>query len=448
MRIRLIAPRMSLRPMDSEFKRLMTPSISLLVLAALTPEEHHIEIEDENLAPITIDSSPDLVGITCNVDMSQRGFNIAQKFRALHIQVIMGGIFPSSCPELVLNHADSVCIGEAENLWQSILDDVRQGTLKKIYQWKGTPDLNGVPRPKWEAIDNKKYLYTNIVTTSRSCPHGCEFCYNSCDYTIKKFRRRPIKNVLAELERLKIKQVFFVDDNFIGDTSWAKEFLAVIKPMNLTWHAAVSVDIGRKLELLDLMTDTGCKSLYIGFESINASSISSVNKKQNAVDHYEKTITAIHDRAMMINASMVFGFDHDQPSVFDTTLDWLVSNRIETMTAHILTPYPGTILYKRLEAEGRIIDRNFAHYNTAHVVYQPKLMTPEELYQGYLGMYERFYSLNNIWKRRPISKAEWYPYFLFNFGYRKFGKFTSRIGKLGCMSFLGQLARRLSYGIG
>jgi radical SAM superfamily enzyme YgiQ (UPF0313 family) len=448
MKIRLIAPKMSLRPMDSEFKRLMTPSISLLVLAALTPEEHQIEIQDENLAPITFDASPDLVGITSNVDMSQRGFDIARKYRELHIPVIMGGIFPSSCPEQVLNHADSVCIGEAENVWQSILDDVQHGILKKVYQWKGSPDLSRVPRPKWEAIDCRKYLYTNIITTSRSCPHGCEFCYNSCEYTIKCYRRRPIPNVLAEIEKLETNQVMFVDDNFIGDTDWAIAFLAAIKPKKLTWHAAVSVDIGRKLELLDLMTDSGCKSLYIGFESINASSISSVNKKQNAVDHYEKTITAIHDRAMMINASMVFGFDHDNPAVFDTTLHWLVSNHIETMTAHILTPYPETKLYKRLEKEGRIIDRNYEHYNTAHVVFQPKLMTPEELYQGYLEMYTGFYSLNNIWNRRPRLKSVWYPYFLFNFGYRKFGKITSRIGKLGCMNFLGQLARRLSYGIG
>lgn len=448
MRIRLIAPRMSLRPMDSEFKRLMTPSISLLVLAALTPEEHQIEIQDENLAPITFNSSADLVGITCNVDMSQRGFNIARKYRERHIPVIMGGIFPSSCPEQVLPHADSVCIGEAENVWHSILRDAQQGTLKKVYQWKGSPELKVVPRPKWEAIDCRKYLYTNVITTSRSCPHGCEFCYNSCEYTVKRYRRRPIPNVIAEIEKLDTNQVMFVDDNFIGDTDWAIEFLNVIKSKNLTWHAAVSVDIGRKLDLLDLMTETGCKSLYIGFESINASSISSVNKKQNSVDDYEKTIDAIHDRGIMVNASMVFGFDHDQPTVFDATLAWLVSNHIETMTAHILTPYPGTKLYKRLESEGRIIDRNYENYNTAHVVYQPKLMSPEELYQGYLGMYTGFYSLHNIWNRRPKLKSEWYPFFLFNFGYRKFGKFTSRLGRFGCMNFLGQLARRLSYGIG
>ena len=448
MKIKLIAPKMSLRPMDSEFKRLMTPSISLLVLAALTPSEHEVEIIDENLTPVRDYKNSALVGITCNVDNFERAKEHSKKFQQNNIPVILGGIFPSSAPEIAEQHATSVCIGEAEPLWKNILHDAQNGGLKKRYRWDNEYPAEMIPRPKWESIDQNKYLYTNVITTSRGCPFSCEFCYNSCDYMNKKFRRRPAETIIDEIERLGTKQVMFVDDNFIGNKTWLKEFLEGIATLGLTWHAAVSVDIGNNLALLDNMRETGCRSLYIGFESINAGSISSVRKSQNRVQEYEKTIREIHDRDIMINASMVFGFDNDYPDVFENTLNWLVTNRIETMTGHILTPYPGTKLYKRLEKEGRIIDRDLRSYNTSRVVFKPRNMTPDELLNGYLNIYRDFYSLKNILKRKPASKQQWIPYFLFNFAYRKFGKFVSRFAKNGNMSRIGKLARSLSYGIG
>jgi radical SAM superfamily enzyme YgiQ (UPF0313 family) len=159
-------------------------------------------------------------------------------------------------------------------------------------------------------------------------------------------------------------------------------------------------------------------------------------------------IDEIHQRGIMINASLVFGFDNDYPDVFQTTLDWLIKNRIATMTSHILTPYPGTKLYERLEKEGRIIDRNLTRYNTSNVVFQPKNMTPQELLNGYLRMYNKFYSVNNILSRIPRTRETLIPYFLFNLGYRKFGSFASKIGTFGYMHKIGRLASRLSYGIG
>lgn len=448
MKIRLVAPRMSLRPMDSEFKRRMTPSISLLVLAALTPEEHRVDIDDENISPVEIDGAADLVGITCNVDTFERARGIAQRYRTIGIPVVLGGLFPSACPERALECSDAVCIGEAEHLWETIVRDAGRKRLKRIYRWDGPHHLDRVPRPKWEGVRQREYLYTNVVSTSRGCPHGCDFCYNSCEYTVKRFRRRPIPNVLDEIRRLPTKHVFFIDDNFIGDVKWAFEFMDAIGPLGLTWHAAVSADIGDRPALLDRMAGAGCRSLYVGFESINETSISLAGKRQNAVGRYGETIAEIHRRSMMVNASMVFGFDGDGPEVFDDTLRWLVENRVETMTAHILTPYPGTRLYRRLEAEGRIIDRDLKHYNTAHVVFRPKRMSPQRLRDGYLDIYKRFYSLENIFKRRPLSRSQWYPYFLFNLGYRKFGKLFSGMARLGMMASFGRMGRRLSYGIG
>ena len=433
--------------MDSEYKRRLAPSLSLLVLAALTPPEHTVYIEDENVRTISYDDSPDLVGINVNVDTSQRAYKIASHYRTRNIPVICGGIHASAVPDEALLHANAVCIGEAETLWPQILTDLAAGRLKREYYNDNPTDLATTPIPSWHLLDHSKYLYTNIVCTSRGCPFKCEFCYNSCDYMHNRYRNRPIENVLDEINHLPTRELMFVDDNFAGNITWTNAFLDAIKPLNLRWHAAVSSNIATQLHLLDKMRDTGCESLFIGFESINKASIRSVGKHQNHIDRYEQLIREIHARGIMINASMVFGFDHDYPDVFQNTLNWLIHNKIETMTAHILTPYPGTKLHQQLQREGRIIDRDGTHYNTSSVVYTPMNMTREQLYKGYRWIYRQFYSYKNILKRLPEDRTQRLPYLLFNLIYRKHGKLTSQIARLGFMNALGKLARRLSYGI-
>lgn len=426
----------------------MSPSISLLVLAALTPSGYDVEIIDENVAPVKNYDKADLVGITCNVDTFERAKYHSLQFQKNGSPVIFGGIFPSASPQTAGQYATSVCIGDAEPVWNQILVDAKQGCLKKIYKCEDDYPAGLIPHPKWSAVDCSRYLYTNIVITSRGCPYKCDFCYNSSPYMVRPYRRRNLDDVIQEIKNLDTKQVLFIDDNFIGDKLWVMDFVNAVKPLDITWHAAVSADIGNNLHLLDSMKYSGCKSLYIGFESINVNSIAGVGKSQNNVSEYGKMIDEIHQRGIMINASLVFGFDNDYPDVFQTTLEWLIQNRIETMTSHILTPYPGTKLYERLEKEGRIIDKNLNHYNTSNVVFQPKNMTPEELLDGYLRMYKEFYSVKNILRRTPTQNDIWIPYFLFNLGYRKFGSIFSKIGTFGFMHKIGRLASRLSYGIG
>jgi len=447
MNIKLIQPKMSLRPMDSEFKRLMSPSLSLLVLAALTPKVHSIIIEDENANPLHLEDSPDLVGITVNVDTSNRAYQIAQFYRKKKVPVILGGIHVSANPEEALKFADSVCIGEAENVWLHILSDVSIGQLKPKYYSMTIADPSKIPIPLWSLTPSRKYLYTNIIVASRGCPFKCEFCYNSCEYVHHQYRNRPIANVLEEIKRLKTKHVMFIDDNLIGDIAWTRAFLEEIKPLGLKWNAAVSANILNHLDLLDQIQESGCQSLFIGFESINEQSIQSVQKFQNKRGNYERLIDELHKRGIMVNASLVFGFDHDSPQVFRNTLDWLVKNKVETMTAHILTPYPGTVLYQRFFAEGRIIDFDLSHYNTSNVVFTPKQMTQEELLKGYLWIYKEFYSFKNIFKRIPDHPKQKAPYILFSLIYRKFGKVISKIASFGFMTSLGRLARKLSYHI-
>jgi radical SAM superfamily enzyme YgiQ (UPF0313 family) len=253
--------------------------------------------------------------------------------------------------------------------------------------------------------------------------------------------------VIEEIKLLNTKQVLFIDDNFIGNPKWIAEFIKRIKPLKLTWHAAVSTNIIHHKELIDDFADSGCRSLFIGFESINEKSLRSAQKSQNKISEYEELLQLLHSKNIMVNASLVFGFDYDEKTVFADTLKWLVKNKVETMTAHILTPFPGTKLYQKLEEEGRIINRDLTKYNTSNVVFTPGSMTPEELRNGYLWIYDEFYSLKNILKRWPDNKTIVMPYFLFNFGYRKFGKIVSLLGKLGLMQWIGKLGRKLSYSI-
>jgi len=434
--------------MDSEFKRLIAPSMALLTLASLTPKHHEVYIEDENIKEVVFNDEPDMVGITVNVDTSNHAYEIADIYRKKKIPVILGGIHVSANPIEALKHADSVCIGEAEELWGNILNDIEKGELKQQYYNSKPTQLSKVPVLKRNFINSSNYLYTNIVVTSRGCPFRCEFCYNSCDYVHHKYRNRNIEDVLEEIKNLGTKHIMFIDDNFIGNIDWTRSFLKEIKPLKLKWNAAVSANIWHHLDLLDEMSECGCQSLFIGFESINKSSTDNVNKYQNHTVDYEKLISEIHARKIMVNASLVFGLDYDGPDTFQNTLNWLVKNKVETMTAHILTPYPGTLLYKRFMKENRIIDFNLSNYNTSHVVFKPKNLTPEELYKGYLWIYKEFYSIKNIIRRIPENREQRIPYFLFSFVYRKFGKATSKIAKLGLLSKLGKLARRLSYGIG
>ncbi|NRT28990.1 radical SAM superfamily enzyme YgiQ (UPF0313 family) [Clostridium beijerinckii] len=296
-------------------------------------------------------------------------------------------------------------------------------------------------------IDNKKYLYTNIISTSRGCPFKCDFCYNSCTNSIKTYINRPIKDVIKEIKVLKTKHIMFIDDNFIGNPKWTRELLKEIKPLKLKWNAAVTSNIVDMPDLLDEMKESGCQSLFIGFESINSKSIESVHKIQNSVSRYEKLVDEIHKRGIMINASFVFGLDEDDAEIFKSTLEWIVKNKIETVTSHIMTPYPGTKLYASLLKENRIVDHNLSNYNTSNVVYKPKDMTAEELYDGYLWIYKEVYTLKNIMKRLPKSKKQWIPFLAFNLLYRKFGKLTELVCNIVSFEVIGRLSRWVAYRI-
>jgi radical SAM superfamily enzyme YgiQ (UPF0313 family) len=368
---------------------------------------------------------------------------IARSYRSRGLPVVAGGVHITTAADTIPEDAfDALCIGAAEGTWPEIMADLAGGGLKKRYRCRGPLRGEDIVSPAYDMIASEPYLYCNVVHTSRGCPFQCDFCYNSGRE--HRYVNRPIGDVLADIRATGQKHILFIDDNFAGNRAWTKEFLQTIRPLGLKWNAAVSLDAAREPELLDLMRDSGCRSLFIGFESIDPGSIRSVHKGQNRTGDYDRAVAEIHRRGIMINASFVFGLDGDTPETFRATLDWIVRNRIETVTSHILTPYPGTVLYDRMLAEGRLLTHDLSLYNTAHVVFQPKGMTPEELYQGYLWMYRQVYSLKNILRRRPEARQQRMSYWLFNLLYRKYGGVTDRLCKLVSYERIGRLAQFLS----
>lgn len=429
--------------MDTHLKTRMSPPLGLYTIAAMFRDSHKVTVENENVQDLTMDDRPDIVGISVNVDSLPRALEISDAYRSRGIPVVLGGIMPTLAPEMVPEDSvDAICIGAAEGTWPDIIRDLSSGGLKKIYRCSRPLKGEDIIPPAYDMIPKSDYLYSNIFHTSRGCPFRCDFCYNSSPE--RRYLNRPVADVLEEVKASGIKHVMFIDDNFVGNPKWVREFLPELKKLGIRWNAAVSINVVDIPGMLDLMKDCGCMGLFIGFESINPSSVDGVHKVQNDVAKYEYAVEEIHRRGIMINASFVFGLDSDTPETFRMTLDWIVKNRIETVTSHILTPYPGTELYRRMQEEGRLLTTDLNLYDTAHVVMQPKNMTQEELYKGYLWIYDQVYSFRNIIRRMPKSRRQIPSYLMFNLFYRKWGRFTDWLCSRVTYSRIGWWGEKLS----
>lgn len=434
---------MRMRPMDTSLKTRMAPSLGLLTVAQSVRDGNEIEILNENVDDvIDFDRKTDIVGITVTVDTLPRAAEIAAEYRKRGVTTVAGGIQITSCPESARGLFDVLCIGYAEGTWPQIVSDKAAGCLKERYACvRITPDE--ILSPAYDLIDSRKYLFVNVISASRGCPFHCTFCYNSSANIRGSYVNRRIDDVIADIRAVKRRHIMFIDDNFIGNPAWTREFLERIKPLKLKWNAAVSANVVEIPGMLDLMKESGCKGLFIGFESLNEKSLESADKGQNVIRRYEHLVSEIHRRGIMINASFVFGLDDDTPAVFTDTLDWIVKNKIETVTSHILTPYPGTKQHADMLATDRITSSDQTLYTTSEVVFRPQRMTQKQLRNGYLRIYDDIYSLRNILRRLPRFQST--GYLLFNLLYRKYGRHTERICSLIGYNRLGFICEKLSF---
>jgi len=408
MRIKFIFPGRKMRSLEIRGKNHLVPSETLTTLAAVTPSRHEVVIEDENVQPLHLDDRPDVVGITVYTFLARRAYEIADHYRAKGIHVVLGGLHVTGRPEEALVHADTVIVGEGDSTWPRFLADFEAGCPARLYRADEAVSLDTLPLPRKALLDARRYLSTASVSATRGCPYHCDYCSNSVDGALP-FRKRSICSIIRQIEAMHDagqRYVIFFDDNLTVDRRFARALCEALKSVGVRWRCAASIEVAYDEQLLRLMAESGCESLFIGLESVNPRSLAESSKHQNRVRDYEQLIRAIKRHGIMINASFVFGFDHDEPTVFQETLDFAVRNRLDSINFHILTPFPGTLLFKRLEAEGRILTYDWDQYDTAHAVFQPARMTGEELERGYVWIYKQFYSWANILRRMPDGSLE------------------------------------------
>lgn len=411
MKLLLVSPVAQNKFLGKNFAFAM-PFLSMPVIAAYTPSDIDITFIDERVDKIDFDCLYDLVGITAMTPLAPRAYEIADRFRKKGTKVIIGGMHASAKPEEVLRHADSVVVGEGEDVWPIAIEDYRAGKLKSIYKKESYVDLNLMLPPRRDLLNKDKYAPVEFVETARGCPFGCHFC-SVTKFFGGKYRTRPIDSTIEEIAKLKtttkkfcIKNVvFFVDDNIIGDRDHAKELFKKIKPYKLNWLGQASIDIAKDDELLQLAKESGCMGLLIGFESLSDTVLKNVAKKANKPAEYLESIRKIQSYSIGIMGAFIFGFDQDDPSVFDLYWEFMKKAKLEAAYLGILTPYPGTRFFDELNSQGRIFDYNWSNYDTSHVVFNPKKMSIKDLQKGYLWAWKRTYSLLSIFHRLKQTKA-------------------------------------------
>ncbi len=375
------------------------PKLNLPLLAAYADNRFEVRIVDETVDDIDFDCEADLVGITVLTQLAKRAYEVAEMFRERGAKIVMGGFHVNFFPDEAELHADAIVVGEADTVWNELLDDFLAGKIKKRYKADIPHDLKGLPRPRLDLMRRSAYSTANVIETARGCPHRCAYCAVTLFWG-HKFRFRPIAEVIDEVRAMPPGDIVFVDDNIIGSPKRAKELFKAMIPLKRSWYSQADMKLANDPELLELCAASGCKWLFMGIESINAANLKEVSKSRvNAVEKYEKSIGAIKDAGINIFGSFIFGLDHDDTSVFANTVDFCVDNRLPGANFYILTPLPFTKLFDEMEKEGRIIHKDWSRYDMNHVVFQPKLMSPDELMQGYLSAYRSFYSWRSIAKR-------------------------------------------------
>ncbi len=427
MKILFVATRKNSSPDDRElyemdfmcellgFKRSLL-DLGILTVAGCTPADVVVEVQDEYLAPINYDTDADLVALSAKTSCVTHAYEVADRFRARGIPVVLGGIHASLRPDEALEHVDFVVLGEAEQTWPVFVEKFRRGEAPRRTDSAGFPPMDQIPHPVWGGLDSGDFLFHQIQTT-RGCPFMCRFC-SVPDISGNAFRFKPVERVIEEIRAMpkagflkdRMKALYIVDDNFISRVKYTKDLLTALVPLHesgelIEWSAETTLNVARDEEMLDLFAAAGCSTLIIGFESISEATLLSMDKKVNFCLSYQEAIEAIHKRGMSIVGNIIVGFDTDTLSVFKDIIDFVDEHKIIYPFFSILTPMPGTKLHDDYVAENRLDHTDWSLYDTRHVVFEPRHMTREQLMDGYTWMYEQAYAseramnrLENFWR--------------------------------------------------
>jgi radical SAM superfamily enzyme YgiQ (UPF0313 family) len=421
----LINPFYPKDPNASFGKHVLTPTLALTSFAATTPEHWEVRYWDENLldgrppfAPM-----PEVVGITVHLTFAKRAFELAQWYRSRGSKVVLGGLHVLSCPEECAPYADALAVGDGVQLWPRVLADVESGCLRPKYVATYESDYREDPAPRRSILPRNSFLTTTSLIATRGCHNRCGFCYLATDGLRMPYRMRDPQQIAAEFLADGQPYGVFIDNNLGSNREYLRALCQALRPLNKIWSAAISIDFTDDPALIRAMALAGCTGVFVGFESLTDENLADARKKTPKTSDYARRIRLLHDMGIQVNGSFVLGFDHDRKDVFTRTAEWVEENRLECATFHILTPYPATPLFRRMEAEGRLLHRDWERYDTAHAVFRPKHMSPEELERGYAWIYQRLFSHASIWRRCPADWRAVAPYLAMSYLYKRSNRF-------------------------
>jgi radical SAM superfamily enzyme YgiQ (UPF0313 family) len=433
-RLRLINPNSKLstitmpeiiRHMTFSRKAVFMP-VGLAICANVVPDHWSVEIVDECTSdkPHVPRADVDIVGLTAMTTQAKRAYELADAYRELGVTVLLGGIHPSALPEDASPHCDALARGDGETTlphmiadWEIALDrygDPRLAGrgLKRIYDWKDFPTAP-IGTPRKDLLDPRDYLVFNPIQTTRGCPHTCTFC-TTPGVLGRKFRLREIDHIVEEISEARQRHnswtFIFADDNFAGNQSWALELCAALEPLGITWASQCDILISRNDKLLAAMRRSGCVGLILGLEAGKQETLAEAGKRFVKVDSYEWRIRKIQSYGISLWGAFIFGFDHDDWTDMMHCCRFAQRMNLAMSCYPILTPYPGTEIWREYTKTGRILTRDWDRYNGASVVYAPKRVTAKQLRHAQMAAFAEFFSPRSALRRLrfyPFKKRAW-----------------------------------------
>ena len=402
LRVKFILPALTeaTGPYWRPIKYSLFPPLGLATLAAyLGPDDEAVIVDEhvEHGSRVHREERLDLVAIQVYITNAKRAYALADRYRAIGVFVILGGLHVTALPDEAAAHADAIFLGPGEQTFPQFLDDFRAGRPLGRYASTSGRTLERLPPIRRDLIRRRSYLVPNSIVVTRGCPQHCDFCYKDAFFAGgRSFYTQQVDDALAEIERLPGRHLYFLDDHLFGNPRFAAALFDGMRGMGRLFQGAATVDSILRGDVVERAAEAGLRSLFVGFETLAPNNLVHSNKRQNLGRDYAAVARRLHDLGIMINGSFVFGMDEDDESVFRRTVDWAIEQGITTATFHIQTPYPGTRLFARTESAGRILTRDWDLYDTRHVVYQPARLTPERLKQGYDWAYREFYRWSSI----------------------------------------------------
>ena len=420
------------------FRRSMREApLTLTTLAALGPEELDIDwtLADELVENVPLDGEFDLVGISLMTGTATRGYELADHFHRRGLPVVLGGIHPTLLPDEAKHHADAIVIGMAELTWPQLLRDFAAGQLQRCYDQNdvdpdGLESIGLIPTPRFDLQRRWRYNIPSTVMATRGCMHACEFCTVKSIW--KGFLRRPVEHIIRDIEQAPGKLLAFNDVSLLDDPAFATEFLKRMIPMKRIWGGLSTLAVAENDEMLDLLQASGCRYLLIGFESVSQSALAGIRKGFNRQEDYARAIEKLHAHNISVQGCFVLGLDGDDESVFERTVQRVNELNIDIPRYSIFTAYPGTPVFAKLKAQGRILSERWEDYDTMHVTVQPSHMSPQDLFDGFKWAYRETFRMPHILRRMRGNYWQSLANLVGNINYHRFARRLEKDPRFAC----------------